>query len=580
MCSLKFKSMKRVIPFFFLSLALCLTSCYDHSAILEKLDDHENRIAHLEELCKEMNTNISSLQAIVDVLQNKDYVTAVAPIEKDGEIIGYTISFSKSKSITIYHGEDGSDGQDGSDGSTPIIGVKMRSDGCYYWTLNGEWLLDDDGNKIPATGETGATGAAGTAGEDGKNGTDGQPGNTPMLKIQDGCWFVSYDNGATWVDLGAAAGGTYNPDSMFRDVQFDPDYMYLTLKDGSQLTVPIERDFVLTLESYSLTCLSNKKYTVAYCLSGATDKFQLSTMSEGGYATYVNEFDETSGEIVIEMTEHAVSGKVIVLANSGTRTVMQTISIKYRELSVVPSAYSATYAEYDVIMDKDFKYLYYFPLMINESTNDGVFKPAKHYIDGTDEDREELLALLQTMGWTMFVNRNCGKEKLENKHSEFLLQPNTDYVIAYCAVTADGEVSELCFSKTFHTKDRRWVSRNGSDIELNYSILDNGNFRIEFTYDPDQTAVITYAVSSTAFIDEPDFPGKYGSQEELREWVQSFYFFELFGRVPYGRLRCTYGSSPEEDWTIVYFSEDMNGCMSPIMVETLEIETDDYIHID
>lgn len=91
-----------------------------------------------------MNTNISSLQALVNALQDNDYITGVTPITKDGETIGYTISFAQSASITIYHGEDGKDGQDGkpgedgNDGSTPIIGVKQDTDGVYYWTLNGD----------------------------------------------------------------------------------------------------------------------------------------------------------------------------------------------------------------------------------------------------------------------------------------------------------------------------------------------------------------------------------------------------------------------------------------------------------
>lgn len=53
---------------------------------------------------------------------------------KDGKEIGYTITFSKSNPITIYHGKDG---QDGEDGTTPTIGVKQDADGVYYWTLNG-----------------------------------------------------------------------------------------------------------------------------------------------------------------------------------------------------------------------------------------------------------------------------------------------------------------------------------------------------------------------------------------------------------------------------------------------------------
>ena len=66
--------------------------------------------------------------------------------------------------MTIYHGQDGAegapgqdglDGTNGKDGHTPVIGVRQDEDGVYYWTLNGEWLLDEEGNKIRVTGEDG-----------------------------------------------------------------------------------------------------------------------------------------------------------------------------------------------------------------------------------------------------------------------------------------------------------------------------------------------------------------------------------------------------------------------------------------
>jgi hypothetical protein len=134
--------MKRFLLSLAVMASLVLTSCsdpFDDSSIWEKLDeygetlkDHEQRISELEELCKQMNTNISSLQAIVAALQNNDYVTAVVPVVKDGATIGYTITFSKSQPITIYHGQDGKDGADGKDGYTPQIGVKQDTDGIYY----------------------------------------------------------------------------------------------------------------------------------------------------------------------------------------------------------------------------------------------------------------------------------------------------------------------------------------------------------------------------------------------------------------------------------------------------------------
>ena len=161
------------------ALMLSAVSCndaFDDSLLWEKINNHENRIAALEELCKQMNTNITSLQKIVNALQNNDYVTNVAPITKDGETIGYTITFTKSEPITIYLGKDGIDGtngKDGKDGHTPIIGVKQDTDNLYYWTVDGEWLLDSNGNKIKAQSVDGEDGKDGIDGTDGTNGTNG-----------------------------------------------------------------------------------------------------------------------------------------------------------------------------------------------------------------------------------------------------------------------------------------------------------------------------------------------------------------------------------------------------------------------
>ena len=142
-------------------LFVSVTSCYDDTGLREQLADHEQRIQTLETLCRQMNTNITSLQTIVDALQQNDYIKSVTPGQEGSEVIGYTIEFVKNGSITIYHGKDGQNGADGQDGApgqdghTPVIGVQQDADGKYYWTLDGEWLLDADGNKIPTTGENG-----------------------------------------------------------------------------------------------------------------------------------------------------------------------------------------------------------------------------------------------------------------------------------------------------------------------------------------------------------------------------------------------------------------------------------------
>ena len=232
---------------FLITAIICAVFCYscskeyDDSALWNDLNSLETRVAKLEELCKQMNTNISSLQTIVSALQNNDYVTGVTPITKDGKIIGYTITFKKSQSITIYHGADGKDGIDGTYGCTPVIGVAKDTDGLYYWTLDGEWLLDNGGNKVKAQG---------VDGEDGVNGADGKDGVTPKLKIENGYWYISYDNGSSWTQLDQATGengkdGTNGKDgedgdSMFTsiDTTSSNEYVIFTLPDGTQIKLP------------------------------------------------------------------------------------------------------------------------------------------------------------------------------------------------------------------------------------------------------------------------------------------------------------------------------------------------------
>lgn len=205
-------------------VTLSFTSCsdYDDVALWNKSQDIDTRLTTLEELCEQLNTNVSSLQTIVTALQNNVYVTGTTPLMKDGKEIGYIITFSKGNPITIYHGKDG---QDGEDGTTPTISVKKDTDGVYYWTLNGEFIVVD-GGKIKA---------------EGKDGTNGTNGTTPQFKIENDYWFVSYDNGTNWTQLGKATGEDgVGGDSMFSGVDYETstDYVIFTLSNGTQIKLP------------------------------------------------------------------------------------------------------------------------------------------------------------------------------------------------------------------------------------------------------------------------------------------------------------------------------------------------------
>ena len=88
--------------------ALALTACkYDDSALWEQVNQNTERIAALEAWQAETNTNIQSLQPL---LNTADYITAVTPVTENEVEVGYTITFLNSPAVTIYNGKKGEKG--------------------------------------------------------------------------------------------------------------------------------------------------------------------------------------------------------------------------------------------------------------------------------------------------------------------------------------------------------------------------------------------------------------------------------------------------------------------------------------
>lgn len=365
---------------------LSLVSCteYDEVAMWNKNEDMGSRLAALEELCSQLNTNIVSLQQIVEALQGNDYVTGVVPVVENGETVGYTISFSKSGPVTIYHGKKGENGQNG---TTPVIGVEQDTDGLYYWTLDGEWLTDDEGSKILAQGMAGKSayelavekGYRGTLdewlaslngsnGDDGKSayelavengyqgteeewlaslkgsaGDQGDDGVTPKLEVRDdGYWYISYDNGQTWNKLGPATGDPgEDGDSMFSDIDVsDPDYLVLTLAEtGASIKLPYYKDkFDLLFVSGS----DRVKEMSVYCGPGATAEVEyeltnplnvqvaIECISHSGYEVAV---DKSAKKITVSAPDDPVAitdpeSEILVFASDDERTVMRKLVVK------------------------------------------------------------------------------------------------------------------------------------------------------------------------------------------------------------------------------------------------------------
>ena len=230
-------------------LALAFTACgddYDDTALWNQVNDNTSRIEALETWQEQVNNNIAALQQL---LNTTDYITSVTPVTEDGKETGYTISFRNSDPITIYHGEkgdkgdkgdqgeqgeqgipgepgkDGADGTDGSDGSTPQIGAEADG-GTYYWTVNGEWLLDSEGKKIPLTGENGKDAIA------------------PKIRINETTneWEISTDGGNTWTSTHVAATGE-DGDTLIESIE--------TADDGNSVTITLTgSDTPITLPTW------------------------------------------------------------------------------------------------------------------------------------------------------------------------------------------------------------------------------------------------------------------------------------------------------------------------------------------
>ena len=268
--------MKKYLLLMLVVLTGIISSCkYDDDELWGSVEDAADRIAALETLTKQKNSDIAAMQAILSALENQ-----VAVSEVENLTDGYILHFTDGTSATIKNGtdgkdgaggeegkdgangedgKDGSDGEDGKDGSdgedgkdgkdAPYIYIK-KDMGVYYWTItvNGRttWLTDDYGRKLPVVPTSGLSGIPGM------NGTDGKDGVAPMVSVdQEGYWTVSTNGGRTYsriIDEGTqqpvkAVGDKGGPgdkgDSLFNGVI--PGDGVVTIKDanGFEYTLPI-----------------------------------------------------------------------------------------------------------------------------------------------------------------------------------------------------------------------------------------------------------------------------------------------------------------------------------------------------
>lgn len=328
-----------------------LTSCADK--FRAELDEIQSLIdqasGRMDEVEAAVNADVQALAALVRALEQKDYITSVNPVYEDGEIVGYRITLFKGGEITIRDGKDGQDGKDGADGKdgqdgadgkdgqdgqngtdgkdgadgkdgkdghSPVLGVRQDSDGKWYWTIDGEWLLDNSGNKVcltPVDGSDGSTGSDGNPGAD---------GITPLMKIEDGKWYVSTDNGVTWVYYGIACGGDGNdgPDGtveegIFESVNLTGGSAVFVLKNGTVIVIPMHGAIFLTMDvAGDISIAAGGSASVGYSVSGVSENVLVECAAQGKWKAVVTPVSPTTGAVSVQAPDPFSEGKVLVFA--------------------------------------------------------------------------------------------------------------------------------------------------------------------------------------------------------------------------------------------------------------------------
>lgn len=399
------KNVYLIVGFFILLASSCKE--YDDIAQWNMVNKQEQRLTALEELCSQMNTNIQALHDLIGASINGDYILNVSPILKEGVEIGYTITFAKSGTITIYHGKDGQKGEQGDagEGIIPSIGIRQDLDGVYYWTLNNEWLLDESGKKVKASGTDGQNGSSayelaqekgytgtleewlttlkGETGNSGKSayeiavekgysGTEsewletlnGNNGQTPKLKIENGRWLLSMDNGNTWEDIGKATGdkgqdGT-GGDSMFKKIDYTTsnEYVIFTLTDNTELKLSKYGQGGNSMGELSITFSETTDiiinpsidYEIEYTIDGADNNTTIEAIGIDEFKAVIIPLTMSSGKIIVSAPRFLYDNKkvIVIVSNEKSQTIIKTLTFQYEDENIlyIPLPTDAAFREY------------------------------------------------------------------------------------------------------------------------------------------------------------------------------------------------------------------------------------------
>lgn len=309
---------------------LLLSSCkgtFDDTALWDRLEGLEERASILEDRCRRMNTNIAALKGLVNVSASSDRITSIVPVTEDGIVSAYTFYFCFSDPITVYcatdgqdgidgiDGQDGTDGRDGQNGVVPVVGVK-DVDGVLYWTLGGEFLLDDAGNKIPLV----------------TSGDSVVDGRTPELKVEAGIWYYRMSQSDSWVRLEVKS--EYGDGNIFTSVTQSNDEVSFSLSDGTVLSIPKKQNLSLTVSpAGEQTISAGATVSIDWTLTADDAEVEVDAFAQGAWSTSIERSGwAKEGSLRVSAPSDAEGSCPVILYATGADGLSAYLTINFTVL--------------------------------------------------------------------------------------------------------------------------------------------------------------------------------------------------------------------------------------------------------
>ncbi len=189
-------------------------------------------------------------------------------------------------------GEQGPQGDKGPKGDVPALSIKADNN-LFYWALDGEFLLDANGNKIQASKVS------------------------PKIRVYEGKMQISYDNGDNWIEIGEGKGPA-PAEAKIKDVQKTDSEVVFTLADNSKITIPISsKDFYLDIENIAedVLVLPKAEIELNFTLTGADDNTKFIIKQHGDYVIKaVPEQGNANGKITIRIPDTVTDNNILIKA--------------------------------------------------------------------------------------------------------------------------------------------------------------------------------------------------------------------------------------------------------------------------